>query len=232
MKSLKTMRRSTAGIAPRTAQGGFTLIELFVVVLVLGIIAAFLIPAFTSGGSSNARAKAVITFTTQSQGIVRTAVSQMQLPYAVDGSAANNNMIETGQTWMDVLTYGVESPAGTSLVKPVFRARYGLTGAGHLREAMAMVPGGGEFDLTVQGYPISLTQAPAGACGADDGNARVWSFNFQNVPDDVVLAMATSMIDPEIQNLAVSDLTNRTMRYSAADANTGLRTVCILRDMG
>ena len=238
MKALRKMQS-------RKGSEGFTLVELLVVVLVLGIIAAIVIPAFTSSGSAAARGQALITFATQGQGIVRSTISQMQLPYVIEGSANNNNMIEATDcgnlspcNWLAVLAYGDESPDGTvSIIKNNFRGRYGITGAGTLREAMDLLPGSGpnDFDFRVQGYPITLTQDPedsgGNALGAALGDARTWAFNFAAVPEDVVLAIVTKLVDSNTAQVnPAGDLANPVVRYSAQRAD-GQYDLSIIRTM-
>lgn len=211
-------------------QGGFTLAELAVVVIVIGIIAAIIIPRFTGSGAAKSRSQALIAFADSGQSIIRSAISQMQLPYAVNGDTTAPNMIESTKTWLDVLVYGSQVPGGTpvSLVKTAFRGRYELTGAGTLQSAVTIntapvAAATGAYE--VQNYPVTITAAPAG--GGTATSARHWYWNYQNVPEDVVLAMLHILEDETVTAVPATADTTGVLRFTTA--TNGLRTVSVER---
>lgn len=219
-------------------QQGFTLVELFVVVLVLGVISAIVVPAFTSAGASSARAMAMLAFAQNAQSIVRTVVPQLQLPYLIEGSANDNNMIVPGRNWLDVLAYGEEVPAtGDPIIKNTFRGRYRLSGAATLFAAMQLDPASTPADLRyrVQNVRLELTQEPQDSGGNPLGDPvddpRVWAFNYYAVQGDVVLALVTRLVDPTLIELDATGNTDSSLvRYSARRPD-GLYDVSLTRFM-
>jgi MSHA pilin protein MshA len=90
LSKLKTLK--SAG-ATRQATRGFTLVELIIVILVVGILAAFALPALINAGSK-ARASTIAGLA----GSVRSSVATMQGLTAIRGSGAAG--AQTNITWV------------------------------------------------------------------------------------------------------------------------------------
>lgn len=235
-------------------QKGFTLIELGVVVLILGIIGAFLVPRFTSGGTSKARATAIDTFASNSADLMRNAIQQLGSSYAIAGNDANdNNIMPTGVDWLDLLIYGerVDPDVDTTfLTKQEYESRYRTTGNAALESSVDVqiaatggaAPANGEYE--VQGFPVGISDNgiadASGRANVNDCNVvaavggltrDVW-FTFDDVEPEVVEALILRIDQQFIFDPGTAeDASNlRDIAWSAQNAD-GLHTVCIRKSL-
>lgn len=234
MKALLQNRKKSA----------FTLAELAVVVIVIGIIAAIIIPRFTGSGASKTRAQALMTFADSGSTIVRSAISQLGIGFNIEGADATaSNPIRSDLNWLDVLVYGPFADAdgsgdrdaggGEDIIKQNYQGRYTLTGAGTLEAALSEIetevdtatPASGVY--RVQDYPVELYDsvsgaaatitAAAGPCVSTTLRPRTAYFVYRDVPVDVVSALMIGYEDPEFDPSILAE--------TEADATHGAKTV-------
>lgn len=235
-------------------QGGFTLAELAVVVIVIGIIAAIIIPRFTGAGAAKSRATAIRSFADSSATIIASAVSQLNLAFSDEGSTNANIMIPGGPDWLDVVVRG-NNPTG--LVKAAYQQAYILTGAGTLEGSVQVgtaptAAAKGTYEL--QGHPIDVAGGLAAAaaipatptarvgtgpgqfatgvvagtatagCGLSTG-LKYYYFIIGGVTEDEFQALYSLVVNPDAAGPATGVFTGP-LRFSAVAAD-GTRYVCI-----
>jgi len=188
----------------RTNSRGFTLIELIIVVVVLGIVAAVLIRAMT-GSTDGAKAQAISEVTEK-------AVSSWQLLNQVCGTNSaysGNPLPATGKTVSDVI-FG-----GSANVADAYKVCYASSTVKALTEAGQ--PGSASGKYNVQGFEVSFT----------DGGTSPSKVSFASVPDPIVLAVARKYT-PGLATLAASDATSSVVQYSVAGADN-TRTLTLIK---
>lgn len=194
MKNLRGMKYSK----------GFTLIELVVVVVILGILASVVLPALKG---STIGAKAV--------GLVRGADSANQVwtmlnqTCNVNGAVASNPLPNSGasRTVSDVI-FG-----GRSMVAAAYQSCYDQSKVKALSEISQLVSAG---VYSIQGFTVSFS----------GGGSAPLQVSYASVPDDLVLEMVQKY-QPTLTALAASDNSNPTIQYGTA--TSGLRTVTIFK---
>jgi prepilin-type N-terminal cleavage/methylation domain-containing protein len=214
----------------RQRNRGFTLLELVVVVVVLGVVALIYVASTSGQGAAKSRATSMISFADKGASIIQGAIVQVGLPFTVLGTASTSNMIANGNTFLDVLIAG-NNPVG--LVKAGFAGRYAQTGAGRLDKSVSIdtQPAVGTPGVyRVNNYPVTLTNVDT--CGGAVV-PRSASWNYTLVPLDVLTSMIAALENPNLDidafNPAVADTTG-TLRHTAANAD-GLHTVCVVRSI-
>lgn len=236
MRKMQMMQAISKAKALRR-QAGFTLIELTVIVIILGILAAYLGPKFTNQATLKSRANAVISFADNGQAVIKTVFSYIQPEIAAAGSANNTNVLVANRTWMDALYFGcavnqdcdVAAPTTPIVRTALYAGKYKQSGAGKLDKAMKVIapPGAAAGTYTVQGYPATITAAPA--AGGAATSARHFSFNFTGVPEDVALVIAQELENENLQALTAAADTTGQFRYTVA--TNGQRTISIEQEM-
>lgn len=192
-----------------TKQAGFTLAELAVVVLIIGIVGALIASRFTGSGAATARAQQLTGFSENVSTIMRGAISQIGLPYQTQGTALAANAVTANNDWLDVVVHGAAAPDGTDIIKTNYQSRYQLTGAGTLEGSVGIrtaATSGTKGEYLVDDYVVQIADAPdgtgyVGTWNCDEitatGSPRQASFCFSDVPQEVVLAMVVANVNPE-----------------------------------
>lgn len=198
MKQMKMMQK---------LQKGFTLIELVIVVMVLGILAVVVAKQFGSGVSDGARAQALYesankltqnwSLLAQSAGTSTTIVGS-PIPIAA-GTSGNV---------LDLLIQGGSATTMSATYLPAW-ATAGISSLSDIAQGTA-----GSY--TIVGYGVTL----------GGGGTTPLTVAFAGVPDTLTLQLVQKY-GSKIATLAASDTTNSVIQYSTATA--GARTVTILK---
>ncbi|MEQ9131898.1 MAG: type II secretion system protein [Salinisphaeraceae bacterium] len=162
-------------------QKGFTLVELAIVVVILGIVAGIIATRFTGSAAASARAEAIETFAGSAGLLASTVNTQLGLPATMD--SAHPAVDDNGNSWLDVIV------DGRDFIDADFQQGYDRTGAGSLRDAVAVVtePAVGTPGVyEVEGYEVQIDDAK----NVTDGEA---TFTFIDVPANVVQAMVETI---------------------------------------
>lgn len=193
--------------APRNNQKGFTVIELIVVVVILGILGIIAAKNFSSAGVTDS-SKAQVLFDASSK-LSQNAVLLAQAA-GTSPVVASSTLAATGSTLMDVLIQG--SSAFNSAGYPNAYAMSGVT-------AMPSLAQGSGGSYRIAGYAVTM----------GGGNNEPHTFAFANVPDGVTQFLVTKYGSNASALAAAGDSTNPVIQYTAPTAGT--RTVTIVRPL-
>lgn len=215
MKSLKKI--ATLG---RQVQKGFTLIELAIVGIFLGLLAIFAISMFSNSATDSTKGKALYEAATKvadnwgilaqscnvSSDITATAISAD----TVTGTARKNFALLSGST------------SAASPVVATYQACYNSSGVRPLNGATTGAAGAEK----VNGFGVSAV------ANATVGGRNAVAVTYTNVPDNVVLFMyntysSASGASTATAAPATADTTDNQLRFTAPTG--GLRDVTVIR---
>lgn len=192
MKKFYTKRR----------QAGFTLVELMIVVVLLGIIAAIVISNMV-GNTDSARAQLLKRVSKSSVESIAQIARTCGTSSAVSGSV----LPASGRTMLDIVFLG--EPA----VSATYKTCYADSSVRALRDSVTK--SGSTWQ--VGAFPMNVT----------GGGLAKFNVEFQRVPEATVLALAQAYTE-NLTTLAASDTTSDVIRYGAASGGT--RTVTVVLD--
>ena len=187
----------------KIAQRGFTMVELVVVMIGIGILIALLAPNF--GGTKDEGMALLLDKSAQT--IAGNWVKVAQLC----GTTTDVNyspVPAAGNTVADVLFNGSAS---------VNSSYAGCYAQAHVN--LAEMAQGSTGSWKIGGYPISFS----------GGGTVAFCSGFTGVPDSIVLMLA-QRYNNALQTLAASDSTSRIVQYSVA--SNGTRTVSVCHQAG
>jgi prepilin-type N-terminal cleavage/methylation domain-containing protein len=192
----------------KTAQKGFTVIELIIVVILLGVLIVIVAGQFTQGTTDSSRAFALYE-SAKKLGSNWSLLNQScgtSTQLIGTGPSATGAVVATTSTALKVLFEG-----GTSQVKPEYAACYTQS---NIKPLSAI----GQRDATgawkVQGFAVEMA-------GGGNGTLQVI---YRNVPDAVIQPLVTRYGSGQ-PSLAASDTSDPNIQYSAG---SGVRDLTIL----
>lgn len=112
MKHYNTLKTAT--------QKGFTLIEVLIVVVILGLISSIAVPAFNNSMERAAAVKLIESFADNIADATRSLLVTTGAPQHVTNSA----LTDGSSTLLDVLIVGPTDPDGVAILKPKFLTDY------------------------------------------------------------------------------------------------------------
>lgn len=186
-------------------QKGFTLIEMIIVVVILGVLGAIVSRAIGSGASSGATAAALY----ESSNKLASNWSILTTQAGQSSTVSSNPLVDTvgGKTVEDVLI------GGDSNMAAAYTKYWKQAGIVPLTD-IAQRDAGGFY--TINSYKLTL----------GGGGTTPISITFDAVPNEIV-ALVVQKHGSGVANLATDDLTNSVVRYSADTG--GKRNLTILK---
>lgn len=204
----------------KAIQKGFTLIELVIVVLVLGVLISVVAAQFNGGITDSARAMALYDASSK----LSTNWQILNQNCGTPTNTTSNPIFTGGATALDVLVVGPGTTAAPNIATQ-YTACYNTAGIRPLSDVIQGAKGG---PYTVQNtYTVTMTG------GGGIGSPLV--VQFQNVSSEAVAALVTKYGNPTDLNAqggldpAKADTTGTTIQFTAEDATTHLRTLQIIR---
>lgn len=217
MKSLK----KTLSFVTRKAQQGFTLIELAIVGIFLGLLAVFAISMFANSATDTTKAKSLYEAATKiadNWGILAQTCGQ---PNDISATLISNDAVVTG-TPAKNLAMLLGSTTATQVAATAYQACYTNSGI----RPLSGVSTGSAGSETVQGYPITVANKTINGRNA-------LAVSYAGVPENVVVAMFNSYSSyagaSAATSLQASDTADNQLQYSTATA--GKRTVTVIRSL-
>ena len=219
MKSLK----KTIAFVTRKAQQGFTLIELAIVGIFLGLLAVFAISMFANSATDTTKSKSLYEAATKladNWGILAQTCGQ---PNDI-GTTLISNASDTGATTTALknLAMLLGSTSASPVAATAYQACYTNSGIRPLNGVSTGSPG----SETVQTYAISVANKVV------NGRNAV-AVSYAGVPDNVVLAMYNSYSSasgaPAATTLPASDATDNQLQFGTA--TSGKRSVTVIRTL-
>lgn len=185
-------------------QKGFTLIELVIVVVILGVLALVVSRTFGSTVSNSSKANALYEATNK----ITANWALLALQANSSTVVASSNLILATKTAEDVIV------GGAPYVAAAYQSAWTSSGIIPMTDIAQGVVGSGAY--TILSYPILI--------GGGGGNPL--SVTFRDVPEEVILQIVQKH-GTSIPSLAASDLTDRVVQYGVA--TSGLRDLTILK---
>lgn len=185
-------------------QKGFTLIELVIVVVILGILALVISRQF--GGSVSNGAKANALYESANKLSQNWALLAQQA--GTSTVVASSPLVDTGKTAVDVLI------GGSTYVAAAYQPAWSQAGLIPLTDLAQGTAGAGAY--TISSYPVTF--------GGGGGSAL--TVTYTGVPDELVLQVVQKH-GSNVTTLAASDATNGVVQYGTATA--GARSMTILK---
>lgn len=187
-------------------QKGFTLIEILIVVILLGVVGGIIALVYSNSGASTARAEALESFTERASDMIRLTNAQLGSP---NTASEDNALLEPDSDFLDVLVMGVDHVS--SRYKEAFRR----SGVGTIGSAVIRKSG----NYTVAGYRVTLT--------GDVTAPGMAEFTFYGVPRDIV-----EVVHDEIEPGADFEETGKDdglIMYTPANAGNTLYDMTIVQ---
>lgn len=185
----------------KSAQKGFTLIELVVVVAVLGILIAIVAPGIT-GSRDGANSQLLVRSANSIAQNWQMIAQQCGTPTQVSGSPIG--------TLTDVIF------TGATAVNATYQSCYTQTRVLPLTE-VSLSQGGGVY--TIAGYPVTVT----------GGGTSPLLVTFANVPDTLVLSVAQRFNSGITVLPATADTTGPAFQYGAPSG--GARSLTFVKNI-
>jgi len=199
--SLFGLEASIAGMPVNKKQKGFTLIELAIVVVIIGILIALLLPRL-GGTKDAARATSLLKTATD----VTNQIESISQQCGVTTSVAASAIPAAGKTMMDVIFGGVNNVAAAYVT--CYTQAHVIT-------------------MSDVGTAVGANWAVAGYTATFGGGGTFpISVAYANVPDNITLIMAQHY-NANLAALAASDVVSTNVQYSVVAAGTRTVTVFV-----
>src|SRR3989338_8044201 len=143
----------------RRNQKGFTLVEVLITIILIGVIAAIVYPLINNFVSSKANAQEMMSV---AQNIVRSA-SMMNQTMRAPTAVTSNPLTAAGNNLLDAVIMGDKV---TGIISATYAPRYATSGIRPMSDAVTTItrrrPGGGPTPHPPAGAGEGLLPAPAG----------------------------------------------------------------------
>lgn len=206
-------------------QGGFTIAELAIVILILGIVSSIIANRFTGAGVSGARARAVQSMADSLADMTRVMANQAGTPSVFRGGPV---FATASHTMLDV------AAGGQVAVAPAHQASYRAAGLAILRSLVvtSQPTSSSPGSYMVQGYTVSVKNAdgPAFDCSSIPSAAAsgYGCVEFNNVPVQVL----QSVLEDREGGLATVSPTGKTFgSVQHTPPVNGMVTMYLIKDL-